>query len=72
MAIKLTERAADEVRRFRTEHEFNVESFLRIGVAGGGCSVVAVARRHHQHCRGYDVPYFHERSIPATARGNAW
>jgi iron-sulfur cluster assembly protein len=38
MAINLTERAADEVRRFRTEHQFGEQSFLRIGVAGGGCS----------------------------------
>ena len=38
MAIKLSERAAEEVQRFRTEHNFGEEMVLRIGVAGGGCS----------------------------------
>lgn len=38
MAIKLSERAAQEVQRFRTEHNFGDEMVLRIGVAGGGCS----------------------------------
>ncbi|TWU19590.1 HesB/IscA family protein [Allorhodopirellula heiligendammensis] len=38
MAIKLTERAAEEVLRFRKEHNFDDTMLLRIGVAGGGCS----------------------------------
>ena len=38
MAVKLTERAAEEVKRFRTEHNFDDTMVLRIGVAGGGCS----------------------------------
>lgn len=38
MAIKLSERAAQEVERFRKEHNFGDEMVLRIGVAGGGCS----------------------------------
>ena len=38
MAIKLTERAAEEVKKFKTEHNFSEESVLRVGVAGGGCS----------------------------------
>ena len=38
MAIKLTERAAEEVIRFRKEHNFDDSMLLRIGVAGGGCS----------------------------------
>jgi len=38
MGIKLTERAAEEVRRFREEHSFGDSMALRIGVAGGGCS----------------------------------
>lgn len=38
MAIKLTERAAEEVSRFRQEHSFGDDMVLRIGVAGGGCS----------------------------------
>lgn len=38
MAVKLSERAAQEVQRFRTEHNFGEEMVLRIGVAGGGCS----------------------------------
>ncbi|MDA8745281.1 iron-sulfur cluster assembly accessory protein [Rubripirellula amarantea] len=38
MAVKLTERAAEEVKRFRTEHNFGDEMVLRIGIAAGGCS----------------------------------
>ncbi|MEM1224655.1 MAG: iron-sulfur cluster assembly accessory protein [Planctomycetota bacterium] len=38
MGIKLTERAAEEVLRFRQEHSFDDSMLLRIGVAGGGCS----------------------------------
>ena len=38
MAIVITEKAADEVRRVRVEQKFEDDMFLRIGVAGGGCS----------------------------------
>lgn len=38
MAVKLSERAAEEVKRFQKEHNFDETMVLRIGVAGGGCS----------------------------------
>jgi iron-sulfur cluster assembly protein len=38
MAVILTEKAAEQIKKFRTEHEFSDQSFLRIGVVGGGCS----------------------------------
>ena len=38
MAIEITEKAAEEVRRVRVEQKFEDDMFLRIGVAGGGCS----------------------------------
>lgn len=38
MAITLTERAAGEVKRVKEEQKLDDELFLRIGVAGGGCS----------------------------------
>jgi len=38
MAIKLTERAAEEVKRFQTEHNFGDDMSLRIGISAGGCS----------------------------------
>ncbi len=38
MAVKLTERAAQEVAKFRVEQSFGDDMSLRIGVAGGGCS----------------------------------
>ena len=38
MAITLTEKAANEVRRVQDEQKFGPDMFLRIGVAGGGCS----------------------------------
>jgi len=38
MAINFTERAAAEVKRVKEEQKLEAEMFLRIGVAGGGCS----------------------------------
>jgi len=38
MAITVTERAANEVKRVKNEQQLGSELFLRIGVAGGGCS----------------------------------
>ena len=38
MAIEITEKAAEEVRRVQVEQKFQDDMFLRIGVAGGGCS----------------------------------
>ena len=38
MAVKLSERAAQEVQKYREEHKVSAETVLRIGVAGGGCS----------------------------------
>jgi iron-sulfur cluster assembly protein len=38
MAVTITERAAQEVRRVVSEQNMSAETVLRIGVAGGGCS----------------------------------
>ncbi len=38
MAVKLSERAAEQVKRFQTEHNFGEEMVLRIGISAGGCS----------------------------------
>lgn len=38
MAIKLTEKAAGEIQRVREQQSYGEDMFLRIGVAGGGCS----------------------------------
>ena len=38
MAISLTESAATQVKRFKEEHSFGEDMFLRIGVTSGGCS----------------------------------
>ena len=38
MAINLTEKAAAEIQRVRDEQKLESDMFLRIGVAGGGCS----------------------------------
>lgn len=38
MAIMLTENAANQVKKFREENQLADDQFLRIGVAGGGCS----------------------------------
>jgi iron-sulfur cluster assembly protein len=38
MAVILTENAAKQVKKFREENQLTDNQFLRIGVAGGGCS----------------------------------
>lgn len=38
MSVMLTEKAAGEIKRVMTEQKMPETSFLRIGVAGGGCS----------------------------------
>ena len=38
MAITLTERAAQEVKRIMDEQKFEDGTLLRVGVKGGGCS----------------------------------
>ena len=38
MAVILTENAASQVKKFRDEQQLADDMFLRIGVAGGGCS----------------------------------
>lgn len=38
MAIELTERAAEEVKKIMTEQKLEDGTVLRIGVTGGGCS----------------------------------
>ncbi len=36
MTIALTERAVDEIKRVKTEHQLAAQQFLRVGVAGAG------------------------------------
>ena len=38
MAIKLSEKAAQEVKRILQEQSYGPETVLRVGVTGGGCS----------------------------------
>ena len=38
MSVTVTEKAAKEVQRFIAEGEYEEDAFLRVGVAGGGCS----------------------------------
>ena len=38
MSVRLTEKAAQEVLRVKESQSFSDETFLRIGVTGGGCS----------------------------------
>lgn len=50
MAISLTEKAADEVRRVVVDQKFEEDMFLRVGVQGGGCS-------GFQYSLGFDKEY---------------
>lgn len=38
MGVKLTEKAASEVKRIKEEQKFGEDTLLRVGVVGGGCS----------------------------------
>lgn len=38
MAVTITEKAAGEIKRVITEQKMPEGTFLRVGVAGGGCS----------------------------------
>jgi iron-sulfur cluster assembly protein len=38
MGVTLTEKAASEVKRIMTEQSMPEDTFLRVGVQGGGCS----------------------------------
>lgn len=50
MAVKLTEKAASEVKRIMQEQKLEEETLLRVGVAGGGCS-------GFQYSLGFDKEY---------------
>ncbi|MEM9828407.1 MAG: iron-sulfur cluster assembly accessory protein [Planctomycetota bacterium] len=38
MPVKLTERAAEEVRKYQQEHDTSSDMVLRVGISAGGCS----------------------------------
>ncbi len=38
MAVKLSEKAANEVKKIIAEQKLDAATVLRVGVAGGGCS----------------------------------
>ncbi len=38
MAVILTEKAAEQVKKFKQEHQYDENFFLRIGIQAGGCS----------------------------------
>jgi iron-sulfur cluster assembly protein len=50
MAVILTERAAQEVKRVLEEQKYEPTTLLRVGIAGGGCS-------GFQYSLGFDKAY---------------
>lgn len=50
MAVALSEKAANEVKRIMQEQKFDADTVLRVGVAGGGCS-------GFQYSLGFDKTY---------------
>ena len=50
MAVNLTERAAKEVKKILEDQKMDAATFLRVGVAGGGCS-------GFQYSLGFDQNY---------------
>jgi iron-sulfur cluster assembly accessory protein len=56
MALVMTDKAAEEVKRVHAEQKLGDEMFLRISVAGGGCSGFSYAM-------GFDSSY--DRAVDA-------
>ena len=62
MAVQLTERAAEEVRRVMQESNVPEESAVRIGVRGGGCS-------GFQYAFGFDDGFNDEKDFISEQHG---
>ena len=62
MAIELTERAAEEVKRILQEQKYEEGTLLRIGVTGGGCSGFSYAL-------GFDTNYNDEADSKSSQHG---
>src|SRR5215475_3318457 len=62
MGITITERAATEVRRVIEQQSFEPETFLRVGVTGGGCSGFSYAL-------GFDKKYDEKADSKYTFHG---
>ena len=62
MAIELTERAAEEVKRILQEQKYEEGTLLRIGVTGGGCSGFSYAL-------GFDTKFDDEQDSQTNQHG---
>lgn len=62
MAIELTERAAQEVKKIISEQKLEDTTVLRIGVTGGGCSGFSYAL-------GFDTNYDAEKDAKTSQHG---
>ena len=62
MAITLTERAAQEVKRVMTDQQMGETMCLRIGVAGGGCS-------GFQYALGFDDKFDETKDMKVEQHG---
>ncbi|HTU27150.1 MAG TPA: iron-sulfur cluster assembly accessory protein [Pirellulales bacterium] len=49
MSIKLSEKAAHEIKRILSEQSYGPETLLRVGVTGGGCSGFSYALGFDNH-----------------------
>jgi iron-sulfur cluster assembly protein len=62
MAITLTEKAAKEVKKIMEEQKLDVETVLRVGVTGGGCS-------GFQYALGFDKAFDDEKDSKYEMHG---
>jgi len=62
MAIEISERAAEEVKKIITEQKLEAGTVLRIGVTGGGCSGFSYAL-------GFDTKYDEAADSKSTQHG---
>lgn len=62
MAVELTERAAEEVKKIIGEQKLEEGTVLRIGVTGGGCSGFSYAL-------GFDKDYSEEKDSKTVQHG---
>ena len=62
MAIEISERAAEEVKKIITEQKLEAGTVLRVGVTGGGCSGFSYAL-------GFDTKYDEATDSKSTQHG---
>ena len=62
MGVRLSEKAANEVKKIMTEQKFDPATLLRVGVSGGGCSGFS-------YSLGFDTKFDADADIKSDCHG---